>query len=92
MKLGTFMMPVHPIGKNYVQSLREDREATLLADALGFSEAYVGEHTTDLCETIPSCLTFLASLAYETRQIKLGKVCKTPVTTRGGVAFGAGMS
>ena len=47
MRLASFMMPLHPPGKNYIQSLREDREAIILADQLGFDEAYVGEHVTD---------------------------------------------
>jgi alkanesulfonate monooxygenase SsuD/methylene tetrahydromethanopterin reductase-like flavin-dependent oxidoreductase (luciferase family) len=72
MKLGAFMMPVHPAGKNYVQTLREDREAVLWADELGFSEFFIGEHSTDLIENIPSSLAFIASLAYATKTIKLG--------------------
>ena len=65
-------MPLHPLGRDYRQTLREDRAAILLADELGFAEAFVGEHVTDLAETVTSSLTFLASLAYETRQIRLG--------------------
>lgn len=72
MKLGTFMMPLHPPCKNYMQTLREDREAILLADRLGYCEAFVGEHVTDASESITSCLMFLASLAHETRDIVLG--------------------
>jgi alkanesulfonate monooxygenase SsuD/methylene tetrahydromethanopterin reductase-like flavin-dependent oxidoreductase (luciferase family) len=72
MKLGFFTMPIHPPGRDYVQTLKEDREAFLLADKLGFTEAYMGEHTTDICENVPSCLAFLASLAYATKQIRLG--------------------
>ncbi len=72
MKLAMFMMPVHPPGKNYPQSLREDREAIILADKLGFEEAYVGEHITDAAETVTDCMTFLASLITETKRIKLG--------------------
>jgi alkanesulfonate monooxygenase SsuD/methylene tetrahydromethanopterin reductase-like flavin-dependent oxidoreductase (luciferase family) len=71
-KLGFFTMPIHPPERNYTQTLKEDREAILLADRLGYSEAYIGEHTTDICENIPSCLAFIASLAHETRQIRLG--------------------
>ena len=41
MRLASFMMPLHPPGKNYIQSLREDREAIILADQLGCSEADV---------------------------------------------------
>ena len=43
MNLGFFTMPIHPLEKDWRQSLREDREAFLLADELDFSEAYVGE-------------------------------------------------
>lgn len=72
MKLGFFTMPIHPPERSYTQTLKEDREAFLLADKLGYSEGFVGEHTTDVCENIPSCLAFIASLAHETKQIKLG--------------------
>ena len=72
MKLGFFTMPIHPLEKDWRQSLKEDREAFLLADELGFSEAYVGEHTTDRAENITSCVAFIAWLAAATRQIKLG--------------------
>ena len=41
MKLGFFTMPIHPLAKDWRQSLREDREAFILADELGFTEAYV---------------------------------------------------
>jgi len=72
MKLGFFTMPLHPPGRNYTQTLKEDREAVLLADRLGYCEAFIGEHVTDVCESIPSCLTFIASVAHDTKQIKLG--------------------
>src|SRR5947209_17335690 len=72
MKLGFFTMPIHPIEKDWRQSLKEDREAFVLADELGFTEAYVGEHTTDRAENITSCTAFLAWIAAETKQIKLG--------------------
>lgn len=72
MKLGYFTMPMHPPGRDYTQTLKEDREAILIADRLGYSEAYIGEHTTDICESVPSCLAFIASLAHDTRQIRLG--------------------
>jgi alkanesulfonate monooxygenase SsuD/methylene tetrahydromethanopterin reductase-like flavin-dependent oxidoreductase (luciferase family) len=71
-ELGYFTMPVHPPGRDYVQTLKEDRDAILLADELGFTEAYVGEHVTDVSESITDCTVFLASLAHLTRSIKLG--------------------
>ena len=72
MKLSTFMMPLHPPGRSPSETLPEDREAILLADRLGFCEAFVGEHITDLAENVTSCLMFLASLAHETKNIVLG--------------------
>src|SRR5262249_13706242 len=72
MRLGFFTMPIHPLDKDWRQSLREDREAFLLADELGFSEGYVGEHATDRAENITSCAMFIATLAHATKRIKLG--------------------
>lgn len=72
MKLGFFTMPIHPLEKDWQVSLKEDREAFLLADELGLTEAYVGEHVTDKAENIASCVAFLAWIAAATKQIKLG--------------------
>jgi alkanesulfonate monooxygenase SsuD/methylene tetrahydromethanopterin reductase-like flavin-dependent oxidoreductase (luciferase family) len=72
MKLGMFMMPLHPPGRRPAETYAEDREAILLADRLGYAEALVGEHVTDLAENITSCLMFLASVAHETKNIVLG--------------------
>ncbi|HEX5997976.1 MAG TPA: LLM class flavin-dependent oxidoreductase [Hyphomicrobiaceae bacterium] len=72
MQLGFFTMPIHPVGKDWRQSLREDREAFILADELGFVEGYVGERVTDAAENITSCITFIASLADATKRIRLG--------------------
>src|ERR1700712_1593044 len=72
MKLGLFIVPMHPLVKDWRQCLKEDREAFLLADELGFSEAYVGEHSTDKAENITSCIAFLAWIAAATKQIRLG--------------------
>ncbi|MBV9260552.1 MAG: LLM class flavin-dependent oxidoreductase [Pseudolabrys sp.] len=72
MKLGFFTMPIHPLEKDWRQSLREDRDAFILADELGFAEGYVGEHVTDRAENITSCTVFIASLIDATSNIKLG--------------------
>ncbi len=66
------MMPLHDLQRNYTQVLKEDREAVILADKLGFKEAYIGEHITDLTEPITSCTMFLATLMDATEHIKLG--------------------
>ena len=72
MQLGFFTMPIHPLGKDWRQSLREDREAFVLADELGFSEGYCGEHATDQAENITSCALFLATLVDSVTRMKLG--------------------
>ncbi len=71
MRLGYFTMPVHPMGRDWTQTLREDREAIILADKLGFYDAFVGEHLTDACENITNSMIFHATLIHSTKQIKL---------------------
>ena len=72
MKLGFFTMPIHPADKDWRQSLREDREAFILADELGFSIGLCGEHATDRAENITSAAMFIATLVDATKTIKLG--------------------
>jgi alkanesulfonate monooxygenase SsuD/methylene tetrahydromethanopterin reductase-like flavin-dependent oxidoreductase (luciferase family) len=72
MNLGFFTMPIHPLDKDWRTSLQEDRESFLLADELGFNEAYVGEHVTDRAENITSCAAFLAWIGAATKRIRLG--------------------
>jgi alkanesulfonate monooxygenase SsuD/methylene tetrahydromethanopterin reductase-like flavin-dependent oxidoreductase (luciferase family) len=72
MNLGFFTMPVHPQGRNYAETLKEDREAFILADKLGYTEGYCGEHLTDEVENIPNSMMFIATLLGVTKQIKLG--------------------
>ena len=71
MRLGYFTMPVHPMHRNWSETLREDREAIILCDQLGFHDAFVGEHLTDACENITNSMLFHATLIHATRQIKL---------------------
>jgi alkanesulfonate monooxygenase SsuD/methylene tetrahydromethanopterin reductase-like flavin-dependent oxidoreductase (luciferase family) len=72
MKLGFFTMPIHPVGRNLTETLREDREFCLIAEKLGFCEGFFGEHITDGAETIASSLIFIAWLLNETKTITLG--------------------
>jgi alkanesulfonate monooxygenase SsuD/methylene tetrahydromethanopterin reductase-like flavin-dependent oxidoreductase (luciferase family) len=72
MKLGIFMMPVHPLHRNPTETLREDRETIILADQLGYHDAFIGEHLTDQAENITNSLLFLATLIPSTKRIKLG--------------------
>jgi alkanesulfonate monooxygenase SsuD/methylene tetrahydromethanopterin reductase-like flavin-dependent oxidoreductase (luciferase family) len=72
MDLSFFTMPVHPLDRNYTETLKEDREAIILADRLGYKDAFVGEHVTDKAENIPNSATFLASFVGDTKSIRLG--------------------
>ncbi len=72
MRLGYFTMPMHPIDRNWTQTVQEDRETIILADKLGFHDAFVGEHLTDRLENVTNSMIFLATLISETKQIKLG--------------------
>ena len=72
MHLGLFMMPLHDPRRPYLDVLRDDREAILLAEALGYEEAWVGEHYSCSTEPIPDPLQFMATLIYATRRIKFG--------------------
>lgn len=71
MRLGYFTMPLHPMGRNCTQTLAEDRESIILADKLGFYDAFVGEHLTELTENIVCSMLFLATLISDTKTIKL---------------------
>src|SRR4051794_11253847 len=72
MRLGFFTMPLHPRTRNPTQTLQEDREAVILADRLGFHDAFVGEHLTDPEENVTNSFIFLATLLSETKSIMLG--------------------
>jgi alkanesulfonate monooxygenase SsuD/methylene tetrahydromethanopterin reductase-like flavin-dependent oxidoreductase (luciferase family) len=71
MRLGYFTMPLHPMRRSWTDTLREDREAIILADKLGFYDAFVGEHLADGCETITNSMLFLGTLISDTKTIKL---------------------
>jgi len=72
LKLGFFIQPVHPPSRPYADVLREDREAVLLADRLGYREAFIGEHLVDSAETITSSLAFIANMADACPSITFG--------------------
>ena len=71
MRLGYFAMPMHPLGRDWADTLKEDREAVILADRLGFHDAFIGEHLTDRQENITNSLLFLATLIHDTTRIRL---------------------
>lgn len=70
MDCGLFMMPLHDPRRDYLEVLRHDREAILLAEELGFQEVWVGEHYSSSTEPIPDPLQFMATLIPQTKSIK----------------------
>lgn len=72
LRLGFFIQPVHPQTRDYREVLSEDRAAIVLADELGYEEAFIGEHSTDVSEPITSSLAFIASLADSCKSIVFG--------------------
>ena len=71
MRLGYFTMPLHPAHRPPAQTLQEDREAIILADRLGYYDAFVGEHLTEKSENVTNSFIFLATLISDTKTIKL---------------------
>jgi alkanesulfonate monooxygenase SsuD/methylene tetrahydromethanopterin reductase-like flavin-dependent oxidoreductase (luciferase family) len=67
-----FLQPIHPFPRGQGEIYEESAEKIILADQLGFSEVWVGEHYSASTEPITSPLIFLASLIHRTKQIKLG--------------------
>ena len=47
MRLGFFTMPMHPQHRSWIETLKEDRQSFILADKLGFYDAFCGEHIAD---------------------------------------------
>ncbi len=72
MRLGLFMMPVHPPTRSFTDTLAEDEEKSLYADSLGFDELWVGEHFSATTEPIPSPLMFMAGLVPRTKNLSFG--------------------
>ena len=72
MRLGMFMMQVHPPERLLADTLAEDTEKSLLADRLGFDELWLGEHFSATSEPIPSPLMFMAGLVPRTTNLRFG--------------------
>jgi len=72
MRLGLFMMPLHPPTRTLGDYMAETAEKVLLAERLGFDEVFVGEHFSATTEPIPSPLMFMASMIPQTSRIVFG--------------------
>src|SRR2546430_10794790 len=72
MRLGMFMMPVHPPGRSLSDTLAEDTTKSVLADKLGYDELWMGEHFSATTEPFASPLMFLAGLVPQTKNLTFG--------------------
>ena len=72
MRLGLFMMPLHPPGKPVAEAYEEDLQLLVHADRLGLDEAWVGEHFTSVWENIPAPDLLIAKALGLTRRLVLG--------------------
>ena len=71
MKYGMFMMPSHPPERELHAAHQWDLDCLELADDLGFSEAWIGEHFTSPWEPVPSPDLMIAQALMRTKNIKL---------------------
>jgi alkanesulfonate monooxygenase SsuD/methylene tetrahydromethanopterin reductase-like flavin-dependent oxidoreductase (luciferase family) len=71
MKLGVFSMPCHPPHRRHSETYKEDLEAIVLSDKLGFDEFWLGEHYTSTWENIPDPTLTLAQASVLTKNIIL---------------------
>ena len=64
MRLGLFMMPVHPPGRSLSDTLAEDTTKSILADRLGYDEVWMGEHFSATTEPFASPLRAADELVF----------------------------
>jgi alkanesulfonate monooxygenase SsuD/methylene tetrahydromethanopterin reductase-like flavin-dependent oxidoreductase (luciferase family) len=72
MQFGLFMMPLHPPHRTFADSYDRDIDQIVLADRLGFLEAWVGEHLTERWENAPAPDLLIAKALALTKTVKLG--------------------
>jgi limonene 1,2-monooxygenase len=72
LRFGTFLAPFHVPGQNPTLALQRDLELVAHLDALGYDEAWIGEHHSAGSEIIASPEIFIAAAAERTRRIRLG--------------------
>ncbi|KZS69293.1 MAG: LLM class flavin-dependent oxidoreductase [Mycobacterium pseudokansasii] len=72
LRFGYFIAPFHRAGTNPTLALQRDLEFVEHLDALGFDEAWIGEHHSAGSEIISSPEIFIAAAAERTKRIRLG--------------------
>jgi limonene 1,2-monooxygenase len=106
LRFGTFIAPFHPVDENPTLAIERDLELVQWMDALGYEEAWIGEHHSAGYEIIASPEVFIAFAAARTKHIRLGtgvsslpyhhpfmladRINQLDHMTRGRVMFGVG--
>lgn len=106
MRLGLFMMPLHPPGPPMHVHIDQDTRKCLYLEELGFDELWLGEHFSAISEPYPSPLMFMANLLPQTKNIRFatgvinlpnrhpavvaGEIAQFDHLSRGRLIFGAG--
>ena len=71
MRLGYFLMPMHPPGSFQADTLELDLRQIERLDRLGYEEAWIGEHFSAEWENIPAPELFIAAALQRTSRIRL---------------------
>ena len=72
LKFGIFLAPFHDLRESPTQAMHRDMLLLEHLDALGYHEAWVGEHHSGGFEIIACPEVFIAAAAERTRHIRLG--------------------
>ena len=72
LRFGTFIPPIHPVDENPTLCIERDMQTVEHLDALGYDEAWIGEHHSAGTELIASPELVLAVLGDRTKRIRLG--------------------
>jgi limonene 1,2-monooxygenase len=72
LRAGVFLAPFHPVDEDPTLAIERDLQLCEHLDAVGFDEAWIGEHHSAGYEIIASPELFIAAAAQRTRRIRLG--------------------
>jgi limonene 1,2-monooxygenase len=105
-RFGAFVAPYHGVDGNPTLQLHRDLELMEHLDALGFEEAWIGEHHSAGYETVASPEVFIAAAVERTKRLRFGtgvnslpyhhpliladRIVQLDHQSRGRIMFGAG--